>query len=84
MSNIWDDEKPKKEYRQQIVEHAKKPVTHTVFDTKWVPLSSRLVTCGNYPKNTGCICIYNLKGGELEKVQEIEKYGILFFDKTAC
>ena len=73
---MWDDEdkKAKPAYRQQIVEHVKKSVTHTVFDTKWVPLSSRLVTCGNYPRNTGCLCVYQLKSGELEKVQEVEKY----------
>eukprot|EP00754_Rhynchopus_humris_P036427 Rhum_TRINITY_DN18561_c0_g1::Rhum_TRINITY_DN18561_c0_g1_i1::g.167624::m.167624 len=72
---MWDDEdkKAKPAYRQQIVEHVKKSVTHTVFDTKWVPLSSRLVTCGNYPRNTGCLCVYQLKSGELEKVQEVEK-----------
>eukprot|EP01064_Diplonema_japonicum_P013631 TRINITY_DN21175_c0_g1_i1.p1 TRINITY_DN21175_c0_g1~~TRINITY_DN21175_c0_g1_i1.p1 ORF type:complete len:375 (+),score=87.74 TRINITY_DN21175_c0_g1_i1:47-1126(+) len=71
---MWDDtDVQKKVHRQQIVEHVRKSVTQTIFDTKWVPLSSRVVACGNYAKNTGCMMIYQLKNGELEKLEEVEK-----------
>eukprot|EP01059_Diplonema_ambulator_P000777 TRINITY_DN10626_c0_g1_i1.p1 TRINITY_DN10626_c0_g1~~TRINITY_DN10626_c0_g1_i1.p1 ORF type:complete len:359 (+),score=61.17 TRINITY_DN10626_c0_g1_i1:186-1262(+) len=70
---MWDDDAPKKVYRQQIVEHVRKPVTQTIFDVKWVPFSAKVVACGNYAKNTGCMLVYQLNGGELEKVAEVEK-----------
>eukprot|EP01062_Namystynia_karyoxenos_P062815 TRINITY_DN55679_c0_g1_i1.p1 TRINITY_DN55679_c0_g1~~TRINITY_DN55679_c0_g1_i1.p1 ORF type:complete len:366 (+),score=122.41 TRINITY_DN55679_c0_g1_i1:78-1175(+) len=74
-SNIWEeaDDKPKIQFRQQIIEHCKKPVTTTLFDTKWVPLSARFVACGNYPRNTGCLLVYQLNHGELDKLAEVEK-----------
>ncbi|KAJ9444096.1 WD repeat-containing protein 92-like protein, partial [Diplonema papillatum] len=72
-ASMWEEEKPKPVYRQQIVEHVKKSVTQTIFDTKWVPLSNRVVACGNYAKNTGCLIVYQLNKGELEKVVEVEK-----------
>jgi len=73
--SFWDeaDEQPRQQFRQQIIEHCKKPVTTTIFDTKWVPLSARFVACGNYPRNTGCLLVYQLNNGELDKLVEVEK-----------
>eukprot|EP01063_Lacrimia_lanifica_P013748 TRINITY_DN2035_c0_g1_i2.p2 TRINITY_DN2035_c0_g1~~TRINITY_DN2035_c0_g1_i2.p2 ORF type:complete len:364 (+),score=104.29 TRINITY_DN2035_c0_g1_i2:119-1210(+) len=75
MGGLWEDDekKDKPVYRQQIIEHVKKPVTQTIFDVKWVPLSARVVACGNYPRNTGCLLIYQLNHGELDLKAEIEK-----------
>eukprot|EP01006_Ploeotia_vitrea_P017340 TRINITY_DN48441_c0_g1_i1.p1 TRINITY_DN48441_c0_g1~~TRINITY_DN48441_c0_g1_i1.p1 ORF type:complete len:359 (+),score=19.25 TRINITY_DN48441_c0_g1_i1:42-1118(+) len=64
---------PHSKNRQQIIEYAKKSATVTVFNVAWVPKSARFVGVGNYPRNTGCIIIYNLARGELQVAEEVEK-----------
>eukprot|EP00741_Cyanophora_paradoxa_P009393 tig00000144_g9099.t1 len=59
--------------RPQIIDHAVKSITYTVFDTRWVPRSARFVALGTLARGTGCIQIYQLNQGKLELQKEIEK-----------
>eukprot|EP00238_Polyblepharides_amylifera_P004901 CAMPEP_0196593024 /NCGR_PEP_ID=MMETSP1081-20130531/74422_1 /TAXON_ID=36882 /ORGANISM="Pyramimonas amylifera, Strain CCMP720" /LENGTH=86 /DNA_ID=CAMNT_0041916875 /DNA_START=52 /DNA_END=308 /DNA_ORIENTATION=- len=61
----------------QILEHLNFSLTSTVYDTKWIPSSSRFVALGSYPRNTGCLQVFQLAGTELKKVLETEKGGAL-------
>ena len=60
----------------QIIEHLKKTLTFTPFETRWIPCSARFVLLGQHPKSTGSLQIYELKGGELNLVHEV----CLFFN----
>eukprot|EP00906_Rhabdomonas_costata_P028453 RCo040303 len=64
---------PLTKHRQQIIEYVKKSLTFTIFDTKWIPSSARFVAVGNYPRNTGCIFVYQLSNGELKQLKELEQ-----------
>lgn len=33
-----------------IIEYARKSLTYTPFEVRWIPASSRLVVAGSYPK----------------------------------
>lgn len=55
----------------QIIEHLKKTLTFTPFETRWIPCSARFVLLGQHPKSTGSLQIYELKGGELNLVHEV-------------
>ncbi|KAJ1620652.1 WD40-repeat-containing domain protein [Pavlovales sp. CCMP2436] len=56
-----------------IIEHARKAVTQTVYETRWVPCSARFVVLGSPPRGTGLIQIYNLSRGEFSLLHEAEK-----------
>jgi WD40 repeat protein len=64
---------PLSKHRQQIIEYARKSLTYTPFEVRWIPASSRLVVAGSYPKNTGCLLVYQLNRGELKQLTEVEK-----------
>eukprot|EP00667_Euglena_gracilis_P012229 EG_transcript_12545 len=64
---------PLTKHRQQIIEYIKKSLNYTPFETRWIPASNRFVTAGSYPRNTGCLFIYQLNRGELKQVAEVEK-----------
>jgi len=55
----------------QIIEHVKKNVTYTPYDTRWVPCSARFVAMGLKPKGTGIMQVYEMKLGELKLVKEV-------------
>jgi len=55
----------------QIIEHVKKSVNFTPYDTRWVPCSARFVTMGLYPRGTGVLQVYEMKLGELKLVKEV-------------
>lgn len=57
----------------QIIEHARKSLTQTVHETRWVPCSARFVVLGSPPRGTGLVQIYNLSKGELHLLHEVEK-----------
>ncbi|KAG8457590.1 hypothetical protein KFE25_003744 [Diacronema lutheri] len=59
--------------KPQIIEHARKSVTQTVYETRWVPCSARFVVLGSPPRGTGLIQIYALNKGELSLLHEAEK-----------
>ena len=58
----------------QIIEHLKKTLTFTPFETRWIPCSARFVLLGQHPKSTGSLQIYELKGGELNLVHEVRLF----------
>lgn len=64
---------PLTKHRQQIIEYIKKSLNYTPFETRWIPSSNRFVAAGSYPRNTGCLFIYQLSRGELKQVKEVEK-----------
>mmetsp|Transcript_32948 Transcript_32948/g.63294 ORF Transcript_32948/g.63294 Transcript_32948/m.63294 type:complete len:360 (+) Transcript_32948:101-1180(+) len=57
----------------QILEHLQHSLNLTTYDTKWIPSSARFVSLGSYPRNTGCIQVFQVAGTELKKVLEVEK-----------
>eukprot|EP00048_Salpingoeca_helianthica_P000847 m.44355 g.44355 ORF g.44355 m.44355 type:complete len:357 (-) comp10902_c0_seq1:169-1239(-) len=59
--------------KPQIAEHASLGLNYTVFQTRWVPQSARLVALGSHPRGTGALEIYSLSKGELKKQSEVEK-----------
>eukprot|EP00898_Chlorokybus_atmophyticus_P001650 jgi/Chlat1/2486/Chrsp175S02361 len=59
--------------RPQILEHISKSLSITIYDTKWVPSSARLVVLGAYARNTGSMQVYELDGTELKLLSETEK-----------
>lgn len=57
----------------QIIEHIHHGLTHTPYDTRWVPCSARLVCMGIYPKAKGALQVFELSKGELRLVSETQK-----------
>ncbi|KAM6082573.1 dynein axonemal assembly factor 10 [Chlamydotis macqueenii] len=59
--------------RPQVVAHAQQALAYTLFDCKWVPRSARLLCLGSAARGTGLIQLYELRGGRLALLREIEK-----------
>ncbi|POI29741.1 hypothetical protein CIB84_006508, partial [Bambusicola thoracicus] len=59
--------------RPQVVVHAQQSLNYTVFDCKWVPRSARLLCLGSAPRGTGVLQLYELRGGRLLPLSEVEK-----------
>ena len=59
--------------KPQIIEHARKSVTQTVYETRWVPCSARFVVLGSPPRGSGLIQVYSLNRGELELMSEVRE-----------
>ncbi|XP_031459227.1 WD repeat-containing protein 92 [Phasianus colchicus] len=59
--------------RPQVVAHVQQSLNYTVFDCKWVPRSARLLCLGSAPRGTGVLQLYELRGGRLLLLSEIEK-----------
>ncbi|KAG8124444.1 putative WD repeat-containing protein [Naja naja] len=59
--------------KPQIIAHTQHSLNYTVFDCKWVPCSARLLCMGNFARGTGVIQLYELQGGRLILLREIEK-----------
>jgi len=57
----------------QIIEHVNKPLSQTVYDTKWVPCSARFVSLGTPARQTGLIHVYSLTAGDIELQAELER-----------
>lgn len=57
----------------QIIEHLNLSLTMTPFDVKWIPGSAKFILCGQAPKATGLLHVYQLNKTELKKTFEIEK-----------
>ncbi|GBG60252.1 hypothetical protein CBR_g3496 [Chara braunii] len=51
-----------------ILEHVRKTVDVTVYDTKWIPCSARFVLLGSHSKSTGSIQVYELAGNDVKRV----------------
>ncbi|KAK9818367.1 hypothetical protein WJX72_011381 [[Myrmecia] bisecta] len=59
--------------RPQILEHLSKSLTVTIYDVKWIPSSARFVALGTFPRNTGCLQVWELQGAELKMTKEVER-----------
>lgn len=57
--------------KPQIIEHARKSVPITVYETRWIPCSARFVVLGSLPRGTGMIQVYSLNRGELTLSHEV-------------
>eukprot|EP01051_Picozoa_sp_SAG22_P037742 SAG22_NODE_19001_length_279_cov_0.577778_1_plen_62_part_01 len=54
--------------KPQVILHIHKSLNYTLFDTKWIPASPRMVLLGNHARGTGALQIYNMNKGDLELV----------------
>ncbi|XP_066599215.1 dynein axonemal assembly factor 10 [Prorops nasuta] len=59
--------------KPQIICHIEKSVNYSLFDTKWVPCSTKFVVMGSKARGTGILQIYEISNGELKLVKDIEK-----------
>ncbi|KAM6085141.1 dynein axonemal assembly factor 10 [Theristicus caerulescens] len=59
--------------RPQLVAHVQRALNYTLFDCKWVPRSARLLCLGSAARGTGVLQLYELRGGRLALLREIEK-----------
>ncbi|XP_053236441.1 dynein axonemal assembly factor 10 [Podarcis raffonei] len=59
--------------KPQIIAHAQQSLNYTAFECKWVPSSARLVCLGSFPRGSGVVQLYELQGGRLQLLREIEK-----------
>eukprot|EP00033_Pygsuia_biforma_P001946 GCRY01002168.1.p1 GENE.GCRY01002168.1~~GCRY01002168.1.p1 ORF type:complete len:357 (-),score=59.96 GCRY01002168.1:48-1118(-) len=57
---------------QQIVSHCSKSVPYTVFDSKWVPQSAKLVAVGQTPRTQGVIQLFELDETVLKETKKID------------
>ena len=55
----------------QILVHIEKPVNYTLFEVKWIPFSSQIVTLGSHPRGTGVMQIYDMSKGQLNLLKEV-------------
>ncbi|XP_042901354.1 dynein axonemal assembly factor 10 [Parasteatoda tepidariorum] len=59
--------------KPQIILHANVPVNHTIFDTKWIPISTKFIALGTHPNGTGSLQIYEISSGKVQLVSDITK-----------
>ncbi|XP_054712670.1 dynein axonemal assembly factor 10-like [Uloborus diversus] len=59
--------------KPQIILHAENPLNYTIFDTKWMPISTKFVALGTHTKGTGALQIYEISGGKVKLVSDITK-----------
>ncbi|KAM7541185.1 hypothetical protein Aperf_G00000025963 [Anoplocephala perfoliata] len=59
--------------KPQIIGHLYKSLNYTLFDCKWLPVSTKFVIVGSNPRDTGQIQIYDVTTTEFKLVLEAEK-----------
>lgn len=57
--------------KPQIILHVQQSLNYTIFDSKWIPCSTKFVALGNYARGTGALQIYDLSHGSLNLVKEV-------------
>lgn len=57
--------------KPQIILHAENPLNFTVFDTKWIPISTKFVALGTHTKGTGALQIYEISSGKVNLVTDV-------------
>lgn len=57
--------------KPQIIGHLHKSLNYTLFDCKWLPVSTKFVVVGSNPRDTGQIQIYDVTAKELKLVIEV-------------
>lgn len=60
--------------KPQIITHIEKSLNYTVFDSKWVPSSAKVVVLGSYPRDTGALQVYEISKGELKQVLQVRAH----------
>ena len=58
--------------KSQIITHIEKSLNYTVFDTKWIPCSAKIVVLGSHPKDTGALQVFEIAKGELKPVLQVD------------
>lgn len=53
--------------------HIKHVENFSVFDTKWIPQTAKFVAIGGRANATGLIKVYEMNGGQIDVVREINK-----------
>ncbi|CAL1300754.1 unnamed protein product [Larinioides sclopetarius] len=59
--------------KPQIILHADVSLNYTVFDTRWIPVSTKFVSLGTHPKGDGAFQIYEISGGKVQLVTDVTK-----------
>eukprot|EP00051_Salpingoeca_urceolata_P018814 m.267512 g.267512 ORF g.267512 m.267512 type:complete len:163 (+) comp19286_c1_seq2:280-768(+) len=59
--------------KPHIIEHVSKSIDYTVFGSRWVPSSARLVAFGQRAAGTGALEVYELRQGALHRTTEATK-----------
>lgn len=57
--------------KPQIIGHLHKSLNYTLFDCKWLPVSTKFVVIGSNPRDTGQIQIYDVTATDLKLVLEV-------------
>lgn len=65
--------------KPQIVLHAENPLNYTVFDTKWVPISTKFVSLGTQAKGTGALQIFEIASGKVNLVSDVRSFIFMNF-----
>jgi putative transposon-encoded protein len=57
--------------KPQIICHAEKSTSLSLFDCRWIPCSAKFVVLGSKPKGTGVISVYEISDGDVQLVKEV-------------
>jgi len=57
--------------KPQIISHAEKSTSLSLFDCRWIPCSAKFVVLGSKPKGTGVISVYEISEGDVKLVKEV-------------
>lgn len=57
--------------KPQIILHAENSLNYTVFDTKWIPISTKFVSLGTHSKGTGAFQIFEIASGKVNLVHDV-------------
>jgi hypothetical protein len=57
--------------KPQIICHAEKSTSLSLFDCRWIPCSAKFVVLGSKPKGTGVINVYEISEGDVKLLKEV-------------
>ncbi len=57
--------------KPQIIGHIHKSLNYTLFDCKWLPVSTKFVVVGSNPRDTGQIQIYDVTASDVKLITEV-------------
>lgn len=66
-----------KQQQPLIFSHIEQPENFTVFDTKWVPGTSKFVAIGGKANSMGILKVFELNNGRLNTVREFNRKSTL-------
>lgn len=59
--------------KSEIIFYSVKKLGVTIYDTKWIPFSSKFIVLGMFPKGTGYLQMIDLNKGELKEILQKEE-----------